>query len=263
MATEPYRSASESPAGGEPKDDAALLGPRRTFVPPPLGRALLPALLSSTTALTFAVTFGLAYGAYVTAVTLPGILVLFVVLAWSPLRCRSLRIDLHASGLTVSRAGRREVVAFEDVDEVWFVVEAGSHAAVVRALRFVLRDRSQKLVPLAVQGANDLLREVHNRCTRPLQVEALRALDAGETLTFGAVRLERDGIGTPAWQARWKELSLVRYVPGRLCFFRGQRVFPWKSIRLDEVPHPLLFAALVRRCAGSIESDTFVAWLTS
>lgn len=89
----------------------------------------------------------------------------------------------------------------------------------------------------------------------PLLPDATKALRDGETLTFGAVTLDRDGIRRGRWHARWDELSLVRYVPGKLAFFRGQTLVPWRSIRLDAIPPPTVFAKLVTPRAPKVEID--------
>ena len=89
----------------------------------------------------------------------------------------------------------------------------------------------------------------------PLVAEALRALRAGQTLTFGDVQLDRSGIRGRSWGATWDELKLVRCAPGRMTLFRRQTVLPYRSLFLDRVPHPTVFSRLVTECAKKVHVD--------
>lgn len=198
-------------------------------------------------------------GLAVFEIIIPFALVAFLLLAWSPLRTRHLRVDLHANGVVVSTAGMRRIIAFENVDEVWMVLDPVRSPlgtiAWIRALRVVDRDGVSHRIPTNINGGAEIGQWVVRHCSNPLRADATRALREGETLTFGKVQLDRDGIRGPSWATQWHQLSLARYAPGRITLFRGQRVIPWRSIRLDRVPHPLLFAKLVTECAPKVDID--------
>jgi hypothetical protein len=40
---------------------------------------------------------------------------------------------------------------------------------------------------------------------------------------------------------------------GRVAFFRALPVFPWKTVRLDGVPHPYVFVRLLEDAAPKLE----------
>jgi hypothetical protein len=43
--------------------------------------------------------------------------------------------------------------------------------------------------------------------------------------------------------------------PGRIALFAGSGFLPWRTIRLEKVPHPTVLLKLVRELARSVEVD--------
>src|SRR5262249_31679623 len=122
-------------------------------------------------------------------------------------------------------------------------------------VRLVEHSGAKHTVPLHVELGYEVTRQVVRLCSQPLAADAEQALRAGETLTFGKVRIDAQGITLGQSRAAWKDLKLVRVQPGRSAFFRGQTVIPWRTVALDKVPHPTVFMNLVRVCAPRIEVD--------
>ncbi|MDC3959494.1 DUF6585 family protein [Polyangium jinanense] len=191
--------------------------------------------------------------------SLPFGLACFALLAIHAMRQRDLRIEVHDSGLVVHRGRARDVIVFEDVDELWFELERrylpAGELALIRAVRLVEHGGAKHTVPLYVELGYEITRHIVRHCSLPLAADAEKALRAGETLTFGKVRLDAQGIILGQSRAAWKDLRLVRMQPSRIVFFRGQTVIPWRTVSVDKVPHPTVFMNLVRACAPRIEVD--------
>ena len=244
----------------EPVDEAAVLGPLRSMHEPfPLVRRLVPAITMVLLLGFVGATTASNLGPIVFALLVPCALVSFFVLAWTPFRARDLRVALHARGVVVSTTRERSVMAFEEVDELWMVIDPVSTSrgtiALIRGNRLVDREGRSVLVPTNLEGAVGISHWLQRHCSDPLREDALRALHDGETLTFGKFQLDREGIRGAKWGARWSELSLVRLTSGKVSFFRRQRIIPWRSIGIDQVPHPTVFVKLVKECATKIEID--------
>ncbi|WP_437780834.1 DUF6585 family protein [Sorangium sp. So ce1097] len=189
----------------------------------------------------------------------------FAVLAAAALRHRGLRIELYEHGLVVARGEGREIAVFDDVDEVWFDLDRSSTPfgsfVFLRGFRLVEHSGEQRSVPVEVADGQEVARRILQRCSHPLLDEARRAVKDGEALTFGPVRLDRQGIALRDTHVAWGDLSLVRLQSGRIAFFRGQTVFPWRTVSLDTVPHPTVFARLVTERAPRVErDDVWAAW---
>ena len=186
-------------------------------------------------------------------------LAIFALLTAPVLGLVGVRVRMHEDGLVVERGARRDPVAFDDVDTVYFDLAtlsvAGMDIAHVRALRLVDHAGGVHRVPITVQDGVDVLRVVLRRCTDPLASDARAAIAAGEPLHFGDVTIDRDGITVAGALARWSELAVVRMQPGRVALCRASTLWPWRTVRLDKVPHPTLFVALVAGLAKKIERD--------
>ncbi|MDI1482967.1 DUF6585 family protein [Polyangium sp. y55x31] len=192
--------------------------------------------------------------------SLPFGLACFALLAIPAIRRRGLCIEVHDCGLVVHQRRARAVIVFEDVDELWFELDRRSlpfgDLALIRAVRLVEHGGGPAhTIPLHVELGHEITRQIVRHCSLPLAADAEKALRAGETLTFGKVRIDAQGIILGKSRAAWKDLRLVRMQPGRIVFFRGQTVIPWRTVSLDKVPHPTVFMNLVRACAPRIEVD--------
>jgi hypothetical protein len=175
-----------------------------------------------------------------------------LVFAWEPLRMRRVRVEVHASGVAVWKGRKRDVVLFDDVNEVWLLLDhitsPVGRIARIKALRLVDHSGTSHRVPAALPRCDEIVQWVLRQCSDPLVSEALRAFRAGETLTFGKVCLDRSGIRDSSWSVEWRKLALVRLAPGRISLFRRQTVFPCRTILLDRIPHPTVFAKVMAEC---------------
>jgi hypothetical protein len=151
------------------------------------------------------------------------------------------------------------VIVFEDVDEVWFEQEwtrtwLGTFAR-ISALRFVDRDGARHRAVLQVDDAATVLRWVLRCCSDPLLPEAREAIAAGETVTFGKVWLDREGISVGEARTRWRDIRFVRSHLGSLSLFTRWPLFPWRTIKLETIPHPTVLGRLVAELAPRVEHD--------
>jgi hypothetical protein len=249
-------------------DEATRLGAlRKTYAPGPLWRVVVfPGLLS----LAILVGALASAGSVANLATLGSMLFFalffavaaFLLIAWTPLRRRHLRIDLHEGGLVIRGLGAREVVIFEDVGELWYDVEYHQYGqAIITGLRLVEASGVKHQVSIRVEDGVGLLNTVLRRCSEPLMAEARAALREGDTLTFGKVKLDRDGITIGDARAAWSELQLVRLQPGKALFLRGSSLLAWRTVKHDAIPHPTVFLRLVIELSPKVENDESVTKL--
>jgi hypothetical protein len=116
---------------------------------------------------------------------------------WFISPAKAFAVDLHEGGL-VLRGRRRIEVCFDDVDEVWLQLYVGDSSLTrtvsLRGIRLVTGDKREVLISSTVEAFDLLLKRVDRACTYPLVAPAEAAIAAGETLTFGKVRLDRESI---------------------------------------------------------------------
>ena len=250
----PFREPAHIEAdAAETLQEPPIGSPRSVHAPPPLLRALLgPILIAGAF---FAVLVLLIEAAPLVGLTISaGALAL---LAWPPTRIRGREVTLHDKGLVLSRGGSRTVVAFEDVNEVWFEIPLlhSSQGAYLRALRLIEFDGKTHRVPLTLDGGATLARGILRGCSTPLWIEARKALAEGEELTFGQIRLDRSGITVKGACAAWPDIRLARLQPARVAFFRRLPLLPWRTVRLDRIPNPAVFCSLVAQNVKDVRCD--------
>jgi hypothetical protein len=170
------------------------------------------------------------------------------------------RILLHEEGIVIEGPRRRDVVSFDDVDELWLKLRfvempgVGGYAGVLGA-RVVRHDQTTCDVPLGVEDGVRLTNVLTRRCSSHLLPDARAALRAGKTLHFGKVRLDKDGLTIRGSRFRWDDLRFVRLESGRItlvprAFFRFS-----KALSLDDFPHPVVLLTLVRELCPRIKVE--------
>ncbi len=258
---EPYRSPDPPvPPPPEPVvelDEKQRLGVLRSVHRPlPLWRNMLtPVGLAVATFL-----LGLIFDPHLAglAITTGPAAVLLLVLGAGPWRRRHLAVDVHARGVVVRTSERRDVILFEDVDALFWDLDVGSNGgkrqARIEGLRLVDHDGVTHHVPMLVDEPVEAVSWIQRHCSDHLLPDALASIRAGETLTFGTVRIDRDGIRFGRnTAARWKDIRVALLESGRICLFRRLPVIPWRRIPLDKIPHPTVFTRLVRELAPHVE----------
>ena len=261
MDREPYRSAALPPPLASDLgvvDEATRLGLLRSIHGAlPIWRSVLPvAMVPVSIAAAF---WGQCDRTMLAVISAFGLLI-FAIVGWGPLRRRGLRLDVHAHGIVVVTPRTREAIVFEDIDELWYELNVHSLAVgkVARIVLVRLVDHAgvEHRVPLAVNDPLTAIQWIVKHCSERLLPDAQAALRAGEALTFGDVRIDQVGItfGEDA-AVPWSAIRLARLQPGAVALFKRLPVLPWRTVRLDRIPHPTLFVRLLREVAARVEID--------
>jgi hypothetical protein len=239
--------------GAEPNEEA-VLGPERSVHQARIAAALVPAAIAVATILLAGLAVTPSLGWVALALVSPFAAAAGMLLGLGPLGLRGARVVLHERGIVVYAHGARDVVPFSDVRDVWWEgLWTGAYFARISALRLVDGEDRAHRVPLQVERADGVVRWVDRHCSANLMPDARTAFRAGETLTFGPVSFDRDVVRFEGVRCPWTRIRLVRLLPGRVAFFRWIPIFPWKTVRLDRVPHPFLFVRLLRDAAPKVE----------
>jgi hypothetical protein len=254
----PYRTSATRPDDGSEKVDVSGLGPlRRSHRAAGLLQLARPALTFEVTFVMMAVVLGITIDpragvfALGSGTLLAGVVFLFA------LRHRGEAVDLHAEGLVIRRASGVEVVAFDDVDELYLRLNVTdtlmASFAMVRSVELVDTRGVRCKVPLGVEDLVGLVNELNRRCSASLLPDALAAIRDGSPLTFANIRLTSEDITVDGATARWSELKLVRFRPGVVELFRRSTFWAWRTIKMDGIPHPTVFTKVVMSVAERTE----------
>ncbi|MBI2388189.1 MAG: hypothetical protein HYV09_01120 [Deltaproteobacteria bacterium] len=160
------------------------------------------------------------------------------------------RVRVHELAL-VSGEGRGEVTtSWTDVVELRTRRHLGGrrqHLSAVLDRHFVrTRDGGVHELRCALVDLEALLELLRARTIEPLLTDARERIDRGETVSFGALSLDADGVRTADGALGWPSIEEVAFEgPAQSVAIKG-RAGKWLEAPLDEVPNAHVLRALSR-----------------
>lgn len=262
VSSPPYRTpgSHDGNAPAHPEETARLGKLRSTHRPAQVSRQVLLALPLGVVVMVLAKLPALRHPDELGVLAL-SVLVTFAIVAVVVVRINSSRkgcqVDVYEGGLVAQRRDKHDIIVFDNVDELWFEQTGTWPHPVnrIRALRFVDRDGTQHRASIEVEDSLEVLRWTLRQCSDPLLPEARAVIAAGETVTFGKIRLDRDGITIGNARCWWRDIRFVRSHLGALSLFRRRPILAWRTVALDTIPHPTVFGRLVAEHVPRVEHD--------
>jgi hypothetical protein len=74
---------------------------------------------------------------------------------------------------------------------------------------------------------------------------AKAAYDAGQTLSFGKINVDRQGLNNGKEMVPWSQIGRVTTQQGIVCIEKDGRVIKWSSVKSAEVPNLAVLMTLV------------------
>lgn len=111
--------------------------------------------------------------------------------------------------------------------------------------------RSQRAVPEAVAGQTtpvtieQLGRILQSGVTRVQLPVAVERYNAGQVVSFGAVKVGPDGITAGKDSLPWSEIEGIRTQRGTVIVRKSGKWLPWKNVQVSQIPNYFVFDALV------------------
>jgi hypothetical protein len=197
-------------------------------------------------------------------------------LLWIQIDIRLRSVRLYTGGIEVRFAGRRTVVAWDDIRAVAGgipVRHRGVPAHVGGPMRLELADGRRVTVPSFVRNFDVLADRVHEEVLARLLPAAERELRRGGRLRFGPLAVERAGVHFDGrvlpWERfggfsfPWRGSGLSTRAPDRICLHADDPVRPWASAPIQAVTNAHLLVALARAFGRAAGTDPEVLPLAS
>lgn len=168
-------------------------------------------------------------------------------------------IVVHETGYRARRWLRSDVVVrFDAVRDVFRRFDTMGPLGVVRgcSIELVGSDGARLNVPYDIDASAELVEHVDRHVVRAVRLEALRAYEDGEELTFGRLRVSVAGVAWGAgWRGRrdaWAEIRRIRVTARELTVHYG-RWFGSRTVPLGKLPFPMVLLALLEQAPVELE----------
>lgn len=162
---------------------------------------------------------------------------------------QSYALILFSDALVRTGGAVTEIFRWDDVVEVYTFINplAGKH-------RIVTRDGRKLEIDASVKGGKKLGEAVQQTVLDRVLPEAMKAFDAGETLTFGPLRLNQGFLHFKDKTVEWREVehvSLLYNAFTRTVQFEARTAnslaMPWCVVPSQNIPNLDVFKKLVER----------------
>lgn len=166
------------------------------------------------------------------------------------------RVDLHEHGLVLQGLFRSGVIVFDDVDGVLMDVDVyrkREGKSVETAVTLVDQAGRRHVVPADLNDLQRLHGAIDRTCITPLISTAKIAFARGETLTFGPIAVDRDGVETAKGNLAWRDVQRVRIGGGKVSVLRRGGDVPWTWARLRDVPYVRVLGSVLQQ-ATTVEN---------
>jgi hypothetical protein len=177
----------------------------------------------------------------------------FSVLIWvlvDMYRYRDKRAFVCPSGLLYQYQGKSEAIRWDQVEAVWQRVvqrysygikTARTHLYTVRRYDGTTFKFNDQLYNVEALG-NTIVRET----TRLLQPRYIAAYQAGQTVTFGQISLNQQGVSNGKEQLPWTQIQELKGKGGFISFQqKGSTSLKWTPVQAYKIPNVSTFVALV------------------
>ncbi len=172
-----------------------------------------------------------------------GALVLFN--AW---RLWPLAAVLYEDGIAVNRRQGLQVVRWNQVDWVKEAITKHYYRGVYTGTTHVYTIETQDHVRIQLNDQlsriEELGRAVQHGVTNALRPRYVKALDAGQRLTFGPLGLDRKKLYSGNKELSWDEIRAISIKKGVISVKRAKGWFNWASVTVPQIPNLIIFLEL-------------------
>ena len=162
---------------------------------------------------------------------------------------RSWRVYVFSEGFAFTRGGKLDALRWEQVDSMLFsivkrymngIYTGTQHKYTIRGIdgrQFVLNDRITN-----VEQLGDSLSAMVTRVKLP---EVIAAFKAGETITFGPLSVNQQGVSNSKELIAWEQIKEFRVNGGIVTVKKEGKWLNWSSVQVANIPNFFIFLALV------------------
>lgn len=166
------------------------------------------------------------------------------------------------------------VLRWDEIETIWQTSERSLGTLYIKNQSYRIRSHDGDVLTLRGQNrprsphnnSKNLDEIIEEQFTRRLLPFHLADYQAGQTLTFGPLNVNRDGINVHASQLSWEQIAAISLVKDqRLVIYKtGEKPEIWAQLTAFKIPNLSILLALLRRTrSGSSDQEAHFEALTT
>jgi hypothetical protein len=170
------------------------------------------------------------------------------------IRKRDLRVVVFPEGLSYTKGGKTDFIAWDDIETVWQTITRVQGTFTVRSCKIQLRDGTKIKFTNALRNVAGLITVVQREVTSRILDRARKTYLTGGTVSFGKFDISKAGISQGSRTLPWEQVSSVTVDKGVVTIKKEGRLLKWASATVAETPNFFVFAHLVgSQAPGSVD----------
>jgi len=161
------------------------------------------------------------------------------------IRKRDLRVVVSPEGLSYTKAGKTDLIRWDDIAVVRQAITRVQHTFTVRSCNVQLRDGRKIRFNNALKNAKQLITTIQRAVTPRILARARQDYNAGQAVPFGKLSISRAGISKGKKTLPWDQVERVTVDKGTITVKKQGSLFKWASATVAETPNFFVFAHLV------------------
>ena len=170
-----------------------------------------------------------------------------IALIWAitTLRSANLRVYIFTNGFIRARGRRGVAIRWEQIQTIW---ESVKHSAYGTIYTYTVRCADGRVFKQGspLQNRRDMGILMMRQVVKLQLPVAKAAYDAGQTLSFGSITVNMQGLGTGGQIVPWSQIDRVTSQNGIVFPEKQGRRINWPAARSAEVPNLAVLLALAR-----------------
>ena len=147
-------------------------------------------------------------------------------------------VAVYAEGLIVQQKGHVEIVLWNQIDAVW--------QSTIRSYTVRRNDRKIFWFSGELTHVQQLGEKIRQRVTRYQLPELLTRYRNGETILFGQLGMNQQGLRWKTHILPWSQFKTYQAKQGRLYFYRKESRLAWKVVPIASIPNVLVLLSLLQ-----------------
>lgn len=185
-------------------------------------------------------------------ILLPFTLLFLIIGAYSllkPALYSSRRVYLCSNGFAYTHGGKTDIYPWQHIDAMWQQVTRRYYNGIYTGTthKYTIRrsDGAQLILNDIFPDVELIGNRIAQEITRCLLPRAITSYNAGQTITFGKLSVNMQGVSNGREMLPWNQIKGINVNRGIVSVKKEGKILNWSTVQVAHVPNIFVFMALV------------------